>query len=70
MGYSYLQKPHSEGGREFKVSPICLRTAVSEASFGIYLIHHLIINLSGSSLLSMLIYAQIDIAILFDLLLN
>ena len=28
MGYSYLQKPHSERGREFKVSPICLRTAV------------------------------------------
>ena len=31
MGYSYLQKPHSERGREFKVSPICLRTAVSAA---------------------------------------
>ena len=29
MGYSYPQKPHSERGREFKVSPICLRTAVS-----------------------------------------
>ena len=28
MGYSYLQKPHSERGREFKVSSICLRTAV------------------------------------------
>ena len=28
MGYSYLQKPHSGRGREFKVSPICLRTAV------------------------------------------
>jgi galactose mutarotase-like enzyme len=29
MGYSYLQKPYSERGREFKVSPICLRTAVN-----------------------------------------
>ena len=28
MRYSYLQKPHLERGREFKVSPICLRTAV------------------------------------------
>jgi hypothetical protein len=28
MGYSYLQKPYSERGREFQVSPICLRTAV------------------------------------------
>ena len=28
MGYSYLHKPHSERGREFKVSSICLRTAV------------------------------------------
>ena len=32
MGYSYLQKPHSERGREFKVSSICLRTAVSQDS--------------------------------------
>ena len=34
MGYSYLQKPHSERGREFKVSSICLRTAVSPSSIG------------------------------------
>ena len=40
MGYSYLQKPHSERGREFKVSPICLRTAVvisKDGSLGIKL---------------------------------
>ena len=30
MRYSYLQKPHLERGREFKVSPICLRTAVKD----------------------------------------
>ena len=29
IGYSYLQKHHSERGRELKVSSICLRTAVS-----------------------------------------
>ena len=32
MGYSYLQKPHSERGREFKVSSICLRTAVNRGT--------------------------------------